>query len=618
MIQFRDDNHILKEAYSNKRFWDIKGALSESDAKVSLVDFLKNNIDFTIQLLFGFQVFPFQSYILSQWLSNNFCINIWSRGASKSWLSALFCGLYAVFNPEKKIVLTSNSFRSSRAVMDQLEKFVNAPGAELLKQCFPYDLRRHTDVHDWNLAEGGFIKAVPLNEKIRGHRADVLFCDEGLLISKDLMEGTIKPFLLSRESIQEQLQMKEQEDYLIKQGVLTELDRTIFESTKKMIILSSASFEFQYLHEIYQDWKSKTKDSGGKYFVSRLSYLALPKELVEENIVKEAESQGVMSSYFQREYMARFPSASDGYFNLQHMHECTIPDGDEPCVQIVGIPNVKYILSIDPSFSSSKTSDSFAMGVFMLDENNKTVTLVNSYGVAGGSLSQHVSYLYHIIKSFNIVMITADLLGGQGEARGFNFIQSANMSNLFMENGVELKFFEGCLDDCGEDYVEEMRLMRKTYNKENKAYCYTQGNKPAWKLRANEYMQHFIQRKQLFFCSRIVPNEKEFSRFSNYQLPFTMKNSSDKQMSITDFCSEQDDMIEETKSQIALITPRVSPSGHMTFDLAPEVKSIKGENRARRDNYTTTLMAVWAAKFYFDFLDESVGKKESWKPYFLN
>jgi hypothetical protein len=79
MIQFRDDNHILKEAYSNKRFWDIKGALSESDAKVSLVDFLKNNIDFTIQLLFGFQVFPFQSYILSQWLSNNFCINIWSR-----------------------------------------------------------------------------------------------------------------------------------------------------------------------------------------------------------------------------------------------------------------------------------------------------------------------------------------------------------------------------------------------------------------------------------------------------------------------------------------------------------------------------------------------------------
>jgi len=89
-------------------------------------------------------------------------------------------------------------------------------------------------------------------------------------------------------------------------------------------------------------------------------------------------------------------------------------------------------------------------------------------------------------------------------------------------------------------------------------------------------------------------------------------------MSITDFCSEQDDMIEETKSQIALITPRISPQGHMTFDLAPEVKSIKGENRARRDNYTTTLMAVWASKFYFDYMDERVGQRETVKPYFLN
>lgn len=614
MIVYTDSDKNLIEEYSNKRFWDLKGTLSETQAKFFLDDFLRNNIDFTVELLFGLKIFPFQSFILSNWLNKSFCINIWSRGGSKTWVSAMFCALYAVFNPDKRIVLTSASFRSSRAVLGQVEKFINADGAELLKQCFPYDVRKSTDLWELPLAGDGFIKAVPLNEKIRGHRADVLFCDEGLLINRVLMEGTIQPFLLSKDTVQEQLEIMEQEDFLIKKGVMNEDDRIILESTKKMIILSSASFEFEYLYEIYKDWLSKSLEKNSKYFVSRLSYASLPKELVEEDIVKEAESKGITSSFFQKEYMARFPSASDGYFNLQQMNDCTILDGDYPCIQIVGDKDSEYILSIDPSFSSSKSSDYFAMGLFLIDKTNKTLYLVNSYGVAGGRLSQHIDYVSYLIENFNIVLIAADLLGGM--ASNFNFLESANLSTIFKEKGLELRAFEGDFNE--NDYDAQIKMMRKTYDKNNLTICYRQKFTSQWIREANEYLQHFIQAKRLFFCSRIIPNEREFNRFEKFKLPFEMENAAGKRMSITEFCEEQDILIDETKNQIALITPRTNPNGSMAFDLPPEVRAIKGENRSRKDNYTTTLIAVWAFRFYMDFLDENVGKVESWRPFFLN
>jgi hypothetical protein len=614
MIIFKDGGDKIREENSNQRFFDIKGNISDNDARLSLVDFLKNNIDFTTELLFGMKLFPFQSYLISQWWNNSFSINIWTRGGGKSYSVAIFCLLYGIFHNTQRIILTSASFRSSRAIMAQMEKFIQADGATLLRQCYPYDIKRSTDLWEMNLPGGGCIRALPLNEKIRGQRADVLICDEGLLISKVLMEGTIKPFLLSKNNVQEQLKIKEYEDALVKKGVIKEEDRMILESEKKMIILSSASFEFEYLYEIYKSWLEKSGEKNSKYFVNRLSYAALPKELIEQDIIKEAESGGIQSTYFQREYMAKFPSASDGYFNLIHMNECTIPAGDYPCIQIQGDEKAEYILSIDPSFSSSKTSDYFAMGLFLIDKETKSITLVNSYGVPGGRLSQHIGYLYYLLTNFNIVLITADLLGGF-ESGNFNFLESANQSSLFKNAGLSLKSFEGEFNS--NDYIEDLKLMRKTYSKLSKTICYRQKFTSQWIKDANEYMQHFIQSKKLFFASKITNNDKEFERYSKYKLPFEIENEAGNQMTITEFCDEQDNLIDETKNQITLICPRTSPQGTMTFDLPPEVKAIKGEKRARRDNYTTTLMACWASKFYFDYLDDSLGKTTSFRPRFI-
>lgn len=532
-----------------------------------------------------------------------------------------------MFYPSTRIVLASNVFRSSRRILEQAEKFINSTGGTLLKQCYPNEVRRGTDLWSLKVSNEGFLRALPLNEKIRGERADVLGIDEFLLVPEATYTQVLIPFLNAKNNIQEQMKIQEEENDLIKLGLIKPEERTILESQKKVIALTSASYDFEYCYQVYNNWikkalnikdeKNKTleEDSGAKYFVSRLSYLAIPQELVEQDVVDEAKSGGENSPYFRREYMALFHTGSDGYFSMKNMAECTYPDGELPCVQFVGNKDSEYILSIDPSFSAGKKSDFFAMGVFMIDKETKKITLVNSYAAAGGQLKNHIGYFYHIIKNFNIVLIIGDFYGGvEGN---FNFIEAANLSEQFKNDKIYLKSFDGELHGDGEDYIEGMKAMRKTYNKDNYIYCYRQKFTPQWIKRAHEYMQYQIQGKKLWFASRIVPNDLEFKKFENTQIPFDYYDIMEKKLTMAEYLDEQDYLIHETKKQISLIEPRSSNTGNITFDLPQSVKAIQGEKRARRDNHTTTLMACWGAKMYFDFLDEKIGKHEGWKPFFI-
>lgn len=620
MIHFDKTPPILKELYTLNRFESLKGTLQEKEARISLVDFLRYNLGFTVELMFGIKIFPYQEIILKNWFEANFCMNVWSRGGSKSFLAAIFVLLYPVFYPGTRVVLASNVFRSSRRILETAEKLLNARGADLIKQCYPRDIKRATDLWSLDCGDGGFIRALPLNERIRGERADVLIIDEFLLVPEATYSNILLPFLNARNDIQEQLKIQEEEKRLIDLGYMTTDQQTILESNKKVIALTSASYDFEYCYEVYKDWISKAtgqsdaKDS--KYFVSRLSYMALPLELLEEKVVDEAKSGGENSPYFRREYMAIFHKGSDGFFSMKHMSECTVPDGETPCVQAFGNKDDEYILSIDPSFSSGKNSDYFAMAVFLVDKVGKKITLVNSYAIPGGQLKDHVAYLYHIVTNFNIVLIAGDFLGGvEGN---FNFIEAANQSELFRSNGLNLKSFEGELHHDGEEYVEAMKVMRKTYNRTAQAICFRQKYTPQWIKRSNEYMQYQIQAKKIWFASRIVPNEDEFDRLKNKKLLIKVYDDQGKELTMADYLDEQDNLIQQTKNQIALIEPKVSAQGNLSFDLPASIKAIKGEKRARRDSYTVTLMACWAAKIYFDYLDENIGKQTAFRPFFLN
>tara|TARA_Y100000004_G_scaffold29764_1_gene30857 strand:+ start:3129 stop:4955 length:1827 start_codon:yes stop_codon:yes gene_type:complete len=581
----------------NQELLNLKGDLLDKEAKITLAKFLRANLGFTTELISGIKLAPFQEITLKGMMNRNFSMCVWGRGCGKTFIASVFCFLQCIFEPRTKILIAGPTFRTARFIFENLEKIVDSKGAQLLMQAFGAKSKRN-DQFKWDI-NGGTITAIPLSgEKIRGFRANILVLDEYLLLPEDLIKTVLMPFLVAPQDMKERIEIREVEDKLISEGKMKESERMVFENDSKMIALSSASYTFENLYKQYKEWTEKIYDQemgDADYFISQMGYEALPDHMIDTTVIEEAQQGGQSHSSFLREYCAQFTDGSDSYFSAKKMHECTVPDGESPTTKIVGDKDKKYILGIDPSFSNSPTSDFFAMSVLELDEETRQTTLVHSYAVAGGDLKDHIRYMYHIVKNFNLEMICID-------NAGYQFIDSCNENGLFKNDKIELKFFEFRSDLEGADYDKELVKVRRAYNKENKVLCFKQVFSSDWLRKANEHLQAAIDHKKIWFASKTVANPEAFNKYSSQRV--TLKNIPEP--TILEFIESQDALIYQTKKQCTLVEVKTTARGTQTFDLPQHLKRSTSSNRARKDNYTTLMLANWASKCYFDLMSKPI------------
>jgi|TARA_R110000751_G_scaffold106401_3_gene202426 hypothetical protein len=583
--------------FSNEELLKLEGTLGAREAKISLAKFLRGNLAFTTELISGIRLAPYQEITLRGMLNRNFSMCVWGRGCGKTFIASVFCFLQCIFEPGTKILIAGPTFRTARFIFNNLEKIINSKGAELLSQAFSAKPSKRNDQYEW-LINGGSITAVPLSgEKIRGFRANILVLDEYLLLPEETIKTVLMPFLVAPQDMAERIRVRGIEDELIKRGKMKEEQRMVFGNNSKMIALSSASYTFENLYKTYQDWTQKIykpKESGeSSYFISQMGYEALPEEMIDTTIIEEARSSGGTSnSSFQREYCAQFTDGSDSYFSAKKMHECTVPDGEAPSSLIRGTKDSKYILGIDPSFSNSPSSDFFAMSLLELDDKNKQGILVHSYAVAGGDLKSHIDYLYYVLTNFNVEMVCID-------NAGFQFIDSCNESELFTNSRLSLDFFDFNTNKEGVDYSKELRRARRGYNKESGKMVFKQIFASEWLRKANEHLQACIDHKKIWFASKTVASPSEFNRQTALNVPIKHTAAEN----VLDLIEIQDDLIYQTKKQCAMVEVKSTARGTQTFDLPQHLKRSISANRARKDNYTTLMLASWALKCYYDIME---------------
>lgn len=590
----------------------LRGELDDKEARLTLIDFLRANIGLTVELVSGVKLAPYQEIALKGMLSRHRSMCVWGRGCAKSFMAAIFCFCQAIFEPKSKIMIAGPTFRTSRIIFSTyLEKIVKSPGAELLMQAFGGAPSKRNDLFDWPV-NGGSISAIPLNgEKIRGFRANVIVIDEYLLMPQDIIENVLKPFLSSPLDIEERIAIRELEDKLIAEGLLREEQRIQFDNTSKMVALSSASFTFENLYTTYVDWKSRiysedAEKDGCTYFISQLSYDALPEHMIDQTVAEEAKNGGSSRASFQREYCGQFVDESDGYFSAKRMNELTLKDGEEPTALISGRAGKKYILAIDPSFSKSQASDFFAMSVMELDDEKRDGTLVHGYAVAGGDLKTHIKYLYYLMTHFDIEMIIID-------NAGYQFIDAANESVLFKTNRLHLDFFELDADLEGIELQRALQKARSALDKERGKICIKQIFTTEFIRKANQHLQSCIDHRRIWFASNIRANGSAWDRSVNARIDTNLIPFEN----IGELAEFQDDVIYQTKKQCALIEITTTAKGTQTFDLPQHLKRDNTEKRARKDNYTTLLLANWAIKLYYDMLDSKPNEAATFTPFFV-
>ena len=594
---------------TNQEILDLKGHLDEDMAQYYLYKFLRSNITFTSNLISGVDLFPFQHLAIKSMLEADYFLGIWSRGMSKSFSTAIYAYLDAIFNQGIQIGILAATFRQSKMIFEKIEDIAKKPEAALLGQCITKKSKKNDQ---WTLEIGDSkIIALPLGDgsKLRGFRFHRIIIDEFLLMPEHVYNEVILPFLSVVQNPTERERFTKMEDQLIASGKMNEAEKKVWPNNK-LIALSSASYKFEYLYKVYETFEdliingpkeAKEMDKANRV-IMHFSYDVAPKALYDQNLINQSK-QTMSQSQFDREFGAIFTDDSSGYFKTSTMQACTIPDGEEPTIEVAGDKDSKYLLAFDPSWAESESSDDFAIQLFKLNDNAKNGTLVHSYAMPGLKMNEHIKYMHYLLKHFNIVCIVGDYGGG------VQFMQAANASQIFNDDNIKIQEITANFDDL-EKYQDELRNARNQYNLKSGRICVLRKPSSDWIRRANELLQANLDHKRIAFGSRalnenyhIQVNQKipinDLTFIPNQKELITSKGSG----AMIDFVDHQFDMINYTKNQCALIQVSSSPQGTQTFGLPLNLRRQTGPGKARKDSYSALVLGNWMIKTYYDFIN---------------
>lgn len=526
-----------------------------------------------------------------------------------SFSSAICAGLDAALNQGVHIGILGPSYRQSKIIFKYLEDISKKPGAYLFAQCITR-ITHSTD--QWHMQIGrSSITALPLGdgEKLRGQRFQRIYIDEALLMQERIVTEVLGPFLSVITNPQERQSLHDLESRLIAKGEMKEEDRYKWPSNK-LICLSSASYKFEYLYKLYQQYE-KLIDKPGKDVAHRciiqLAYDCAPTQLYDQNQINQAKAT-MSEAQFNREYGAQFTDESNGYFSVKKIAACSIPEGESPSVEVQGDPNSEYIVSIDPSWAETSTSDDFAIQVLKIDSANKITTLVHSYAVSGLALRDHINYFHYILTNFNVVAICFDYNGGQV------FMNAANESELFKSSNINLKIIETEFDKP-EEYNDNLIAAKNQYNKTNQKIVFMRKPLSAWIRSANELLQSSLDHRKIFFASPAIDGQfrNQYSKSIDVlNLQYRRKTAKEESLDqvdweegaqkvscMIDFLEHIYEMVHLTKTQLGMIMPTTSAQGVQSFDVPKELKG-SGRDRTRKDSYSALVLGNWISKIYFD------------------
>ena len=553
----------------------------------------------------GIKLFPFQHMSIKAMFETDYFMGVWSRGMSKSFTTAIFAALDAMLNQGVEIGILSKSFRQAKMIFKKIEDIAAKPEAALFAQCIT---KKSKSNDEWLLEIGrSRISALPLGdgEKLRGFRFHRIIIDEFLLMPERIYNEVIVPFLSVVENPTQREDLYNLETKLIKEGKMAEEERYVWPNNK-LIALSSASYKFEYMYKLYTQFENlifnQNSTDTAHRTIMQFSYDCAPKQLYDQNLLNQAKST-MSQSQFDREFGAVFTDDSSGYFKISKMAECTIPDGEDPSVEVAGEPGAEYLLAFDPSWAESESSDDFAIQIFKLNAERQMGTVVHSYALSGANMKDHIRYFSYILQNFNIVMVVGDYAGG------VQFFSACNESEIFKQDKLQLKIIEADFERP-ENYNDDLQKARNQYNKNESKICYLRKPTSNWIRQANELLQSNLDHSRIFFASKAIDESYQVQRRKRIpidKLKYLKSNDSVEKMSkeakMIDFIEHQSDMIELTKVECALIQITTTSQGTQTFDLPSNLKRQSGRDKARKDSYSALVLGNWMIKTYFDMLN---------------
>jgi hypothetical protein len=521
---------------------------------------------------------PFQCVILEELWNRTFPILLCSRGASKTFMLAVYAIMRAIFQPGSKIVIVAASFRQSRLVFNYIEEFYEA--SPILQAATKY-LSKPADSREIKIGDS-VIMALPLGngEKIRGVRATHILVDEYASIPEEIFQVVVRGFAAVSADPIASAEKIHVENELIKAGKMSANQRKR-QMGNQIIYSGTASYQFNHFYKLFKIHEDiigkkfigdataindayKLEEEGTflegeidyrDYGIIRIPYDALPKGFMDEKQIAQARAT-MTRSLFSMEYCCEFPTDSDGFFKRSAINGATpsfFDSTEKPVsVEVKGEPGFQYVMGIDPA----RKSDNFAISVVKIVGNgiyhNVFCTSFNKK-----TWPDMVREVRAIMQRFNIVRICVDAGGGG------TIVEDLLQDHSMLHPG-EVPIWR--IDD------EEHRKLPGLHILEMVNFT------PAWIAETNYGLAADIEHKRIKFPKRTV-------------------GGSAGSLEEEECWAEIDEQINE----MCKIVITVTKTGVQHFDLPdiPDSPSAKGMlSNERKDRYSALLLSSYAARSF--------------------
>jgi len=559
---------------------------------------------FTCKYILNVDILPFQLVILKEMWDKKYPMVIASRGASKSFTTAVYCMLRCLLMPKRKVIVVGAAFRQSKVIFEYMESiWRNAP---VLRDLCDTNSGPSRGVDSCVMKiNQGTITCLPLGngEKIRGQRANDIIADEFASIPREIFENVVQGFATVAANPVEKVKMRAKERLGIVTAALTAEDLA---KENQVTLLGTAYYDFNHFAEYwkkYRKWiytrgetKALEEALGGPvpkafrwsdYSVIRVPVDHLPEGLMDEGLIARAKAT-VHTGIYNMEYGAVFTTDSQGFFKRTLIESCT-PNPNNPVrigdkevffeARMHGDGNKKYIFGVDPA----SEVDHFSIVILEIHPNHRrtvycwtTTRQQHKEKVKAFLVEEKDFYAYcarkirDLMKVFPCQEIAMDAQGG-----GIAVMEALHDDDKIKEGELPIWPTIDPDDEKDTDDMPGLHILK---------LC--QFSKADWVAEANHGMRKDMEDRVLlfpYFDAVSLGIASEMDGLTN-RLYDTMEDC------IMD--------LEEMKNELCMIEITVTPSGRERWD-TPEVKTGVGKKyRLRKDRYSALLMANMSARSF--------------------
>ena len=159
--------------------------------------FYRYNPSFFVEHYMGINLYPFQRYWINLMAHSKRFLGIASRASGKSWIIAVYTMARCILYPGTKVVITSSTKKQAGLIISAycIPMIMNHPNIN--REILSYTANNNT--YEVRFKNGSFITVVVSGESGRGNRSNINVLEERRLIPNDVIQGIIRPFMVSRK-----------------------------------------------------------------------------------------------------------------------------------------------------------------------------------------------------------------------------------------------------------------------------------------------------------------------------------------------------------------------------------------------------------------------------------